>query len=445
MPLAAPPPILICGAGIAGLTAALALLQRGLNVLVLEQSWQLAELGAGVQIAPNGARVLQALGLNAAMSEVACVAAAKEVRLGSTGQRWPLFDLGEDALRRFGAPYWLVHRGDLHEVLRQAVLAIKPDAIALGVRGVGFDQATAAGPATGVTPGFASDTAPGAASCATPDATSRTAPSHAPGAAADTITLHTADGGRIQGAALIAADGVHSALRQAAFGAGAAEFTGLMAWRGVVPMQRLPAVLQAPLGVNHLGAGGHVITYPLRRGELLNFVGIVERSDWRGESWSDAGTREACAADFVGWHDDVQRIIAAIDTPYRWALLSRPPLTQWSHGRLCVIGDAAHPMLPMLGQGANMALEDGLLLARCLAELAPSSGVAAALQRFEALRIERCTRIVQGSADNAKRFHNPVLADPAAAAGYIAREWEPGKVRQRYDWLFEHDVTRLLI
>jgi salicylate hydroxylase len=400
-----PAHILIAGAGLGGLAAALALLQRGVAVTVLEQARDLQELGAGVQISPNGARVLQALGLGTAVEAVACVAAAKEVRMWNSGRTWPLFDLGADALDRFGAPYWMLHRGDLHQVLLAAVRALAPHAVRPGARVQGFEEA---GEERG-----------------------------------RRITLQCADGRTFAGDAVLAADGVHSALREAAFGAGAAAYTGLMAWRGVVPSARLPAALQAPVGVNWVGPGGHVITYPLRRGELLNFVGIVESGDWRAESWTDAGTQAECHGHFAGWHEDIHRIIAAVDTPYKWALLSRPALPAWARGRLCLMGDAAHPTLPFLAQGANMALEDGFLLARCLAEVAEGDDVPRALRTFESLRLQRTTRIVQGAADNALRFHNPVLADPVAAVEYVAREWQPDRVRQRYDWLFEYDVTRL--
>ena len=395
-----PPPahVLIAGAGLGGLTAALALLQRGVAVTVLEQARALQELGAGVQIAPNGSRVLQALSLGPAVEAVACVAAAKAVRMWNSGRTWPLFDLGADALARFGAPYWMLHRGDLHQVLLAAVRALAPDAVHLGAR-------------------------------------VRSVEDHG-----DRIDLHSADGCSFTGDAVLAADGVHSALREVAFGAGPAAYTGLMAWRGVVPSARLPAALQAPVGVNWVGPGGHVITYPMRRGELLNFVGIVESGDWRAESWNDVGSPTECHAHFAGWHDDIHRIIANVDKPYKWALLSRPALPAWARGRLCLMGDAAHPTLPFLAQGANMALEDGVLLARCLTEL---DDVPHALRTFESMRLQRTGRIVQGAADNALRFHNPVLADPVAAVEYVAREWEPGRVRQRYDWLFDHDVTRL--
>jgi salicylate hydroxylase len=390
--------VIISGAGIAGLATALALHQRGVAVTLLEQATELREVGAGLQIAPNGSRVLQALGLAEAVEAVACEAAAKEVRLWNTGRRWPLFDLGVDARARFGAPYWMVHRGDLHQVLRAAFEAAAPGALQTGVR---LERAETIGQAVRVT---------------------------------------AADGRHFTADVMVAADGVHSAQRRAAFGEGAASFTGLMAWRGVVPTARLAAGLCEPVGVNWVGPGGHVITYPLRRGELLNVVAIVEKPEWRGESWSDAGTHDEVHRDLAGWHPDIHRLIDAMDTPFRWALLSRPPLAGWLDGRSVLIGDAAHPTLPFLAQGANMALEDALLLARCLTELDDAE---TALARFVALRLPRTSRIVQGAADNTQRFHNPLLADPASAVAYIDREWEPTRVRQRYDWLFEHDVTRL--
>ena len=388
--------VIISGAGIAGLATALALRQRGVVVTVLEQAAELRDVGAGLQIAPNGSRVLQALGLGAAIEAVACEAAAKEVRLWNSGRRWPLFDLGADAWARFGAPYWMLHRGDLHQVLRAAFEAAAPGALHTGVRVVRTETV------------------------------------------GNAVRVTAADGTAYEADVMVAADGVHSAQRRSAFGEGSAAFTGLMAWRGVVPTARLPPELCEPVGVNWVGPGGHVITYPLRRGELLNVVAIVEKPEWRSESWSDAGTHEEVHRDLAGWHPDLHRLIDAMDTPFRWALLSRPPLTGWVDGRSVLIGDAAHPTLPFLAQGANMALEDALLLARCLTELHDAD---VALARFVALRLPRTTRIVQGAADNTTRFHNPLLADPVAAADYIDREWEPTRVRQRYDWLFEHDVT----
>lgn len=386
--------ILIAGAGLGGLTAALALIQRGHRVRVFEQASELREVGAGVQLGANGTRILIALGLEQAMQQVVCAAAGKEIRLGTTGQTWPVFDLGETSVQRFGAPYWMVHRGDFHKVLLDAVRLADPDAVRPGNGVVGFDQT------------------------------------------ADSVTLHLANGEHAAGDVLIGADGVHSRIRTQMFGQGAAEFTGIMAWRGLVPMDRLPPHQRRMVGANWLGVGGHVVTYPLRRGELLNFVGVIERDDWRVESWDEPGSQQECLRDLRNWHEDVKTIIRAIDTPYKWALLGREPLDRFAQGRVCVMGDAAHPTLPFLAQGANMALEDAVVIARCL-EMAPP---AEALVRYQDARLQRTAAIVRGSSENTKRFHNPALGSPEGAAAYVEREFQADKVKQRYDWLYEYDA-----
>jgi salicylate hydroxylase len=354
----------------------------------------LREVGAGVQLGANGTRVLIALGLEAAMQRIICEPTGKEIRLWTTGQTWRVFDLGVGSVQRYGAPYWMAHRGDFHAVLLAAVRAAAPDAVRAGVTCTGFEQTD------------------------------------------DGVTLHLANGEHIAGDVLLAADGVHSAIRRQMFGEGRARFTGIMAWRGLVPMQLLPPHMRQLVGTNWLGHGGHVVTYPLRRGELLNFVGVVERDDWQVESWTEAGTREECLRDLGRWHADVQSIIRNIETPFKWALLGRDPLPHFAHGRVCLLGDAAHPTLPFLAQGANMALEDAVVMARCL----DAYPVQDALRHFEAARLERTAAIVGGSADNTRRFHNPALADPTGAAEYIDREFAAEKIEQRYDWLYEYDA-----
>ena len=392
----ASPHILIAGGGIGGLTTALALLRRGIDVSVYEQASELREVGAGVQIGPNGSRLLIDLGLREALDEVACEAARKEVRLWNTGQTWKLFDLGRDCIERFGAPYWTVHRGDFHGVLRDAVLALKPDAIHLGHLARGFTD------------------------------------SHGG------VTLHFSGKPDAQGDAIVAADGVHSRLREAAGVPAKTAFLGIMAWRGLVPAERLSLENRTPVGTNWVGPGAHVITYPVRGGELYNFVGVVEGRDWPVESWTERGTHAECFADFKGWHPAVQETIRGLDVPFKWAFVGREPLTRWAFGRLCLIGDACHPTLPFLAQGANMAIEDAVVIARAIA--ADPGDIAGAFRRFQDLRVERTSKIVRGSTETAKRFHNPILADHDQAVAYITREWEPERVRTRYDWLFEYDA-----
>lgn len=393
--------VLIAGAGIGGLTAALALLRRGFDVEVYEQASQLGEVGAGIQVSANGTRALHELGLKQQLETVVSLPAGKEIRLWSTGQSWKLFDLGAQSIERYGSPYYTVHRADLHNVLADAVRKAKPDAIHLnsGVLGCAQSEREA--------------------------------------------TLFLSDGRSVRGDALIGADGVHSKIRQALHGADEPVFSGCVAWRGVADASQLEDRLRRPVGVNWVGPGRHVIQYPLRGGKLINFVGIVERSDWQVESWSQKGTVDECLGDFPGWHEDVHTLIRAVGTPFKWALMGRKPLPRWSEGRISLLGDACHPTLPFLAQGAVMAIEDGFVLARCFE--ANSGDPVRALARYENARIERTAKIVTGSAENTRRFHNPALKEPVGAQAYVDREWAEDAVKSRYDWLFRYDVAAVAV
>lgn len=393
--------IVVVGAGIGGLTAALALMRRGFEVQVLEQAATLGEVGAGVQISPNGNRVLAHLGLGEAMSRVASEPAGKKVRLWNTGQTWNLFDLGATSRERYGFPYLTVHRADLHQVLLEGVRAIRPGAVRTGVR---IDRVEQRG---------------------------------------DEVVIES--GGRVVATAdvVVGADGVHSQVRQCLIGEDRAEFSGIIAWRGVIDADRLPERLRQPYGYNWVGPGRHVIHYPLRNGQLYNFVGAVEQQGWEVESWSAQGSVEECLADFAGWHDDVHTLIRTLRTPFRWALMGRETLKQWSFGRVTLLGDACHPTLPFLAQGAVMALEDGLVLARCLE--AWRDDPVTALQHYERARYDRTRRIVEGSAGNAKRFHNPALAHAEGAAKYVDEQWSEARVKERYEWLFEYQADTVAL
>ena len=395
------PKIAIIGGGIGGLAAALAMLRRGLDVDVYEQSTELREIGAGVQMGPNGTRVLHALGLQQPLAQIQFAPAAREIRLWNTGETWDWFELGAKAIERHGVSHLMLHRGDLHGMLADAVREKKPHAIHLGKRCVALAQTNAG------------------------------------------AQVRFEDGETVDAALVIGADGIHSKVRECLFGADRPQFTGVVAWRGLVPFERLPPGVSRTSGTNWLGPHGHVLHYPVRRGELLNFVGMVERDDWQSEGWNLRGSIEELANDFRGWHADVQTIIENLDAPYKWALLVRPPMPRWSVSRVTLLGDACHPTLPFLGQGAVMALEDGYVLATCLAKY--GDDISAAFAAYENERKGRTAAVVEKAAENRHHVFKHKLADRDTVAQAVLQEWQQDRVRERMDWLYTYDATKVAV
>jgi salicylate hydroxylase len=393
--------IAVIGGGIGGLAAALALLRRGVDVDIYEQSAQLKEVGAGIAISSNGTRVLDALGLKEALARVQVVSSRREIRHWKTGETWNWFELGENSAQRYGTRHMMLHRGDLHGILAEAVRGLKANAIRLGKRCVAITQTD------------------------------------------EHVEVRFETGEHANAAFVIGADGIHSKVRECLFGPDRPEFSGCVAWRGVVPMQSLPAHISQMPGTNWLGPRGHVLHYPVRRGELMNFVSTVERDDWQIESWSAEGTTSELADDFRGWHPDVHAIIRNIDRPFKWALMVRGPMERWTKGRITLLGDACHPTLPFLGQGGVMAIEDGYVIAACLKKYFADPTTAFA--RYEDTRRERTAAVVRKSHDFRKQAFDPALADNNAVAVSVAEEWQQALARERLDWLYEYDATALQI
>jgi len=382
--------VLVAGGGLGGLTAALCLARRGHRVTVAEQADAFAEAGAGIQLSPNATRVLHHLGLAAPLRGCAFVPEATQFRHWRSGRVIAETPLGESLRHRYGAPYYHVHRGDLLGVLLEA--AREQPAIEL-LTGARLSECEDDG-------------------------------------AAVTVSL-AGEARRVD--LLVGADGIHSVVREALWGPAQPRFTGNLAWRALVPAERLAAGLVPPTATVWWGPGRHFVHYYVRRGELVNCVCVVEKSQWTRESWTEPGAKAELRADFAGWHSTVQTLIDAADPQslFKWALFDRSPMARWGRGRITLLGDSCHATLPFMAQGAAMALEDAAVLAACLDRY---DAVPAALARYERLRRPRTAAVQQGSRRNARVFH---LSGPAAwARNRLARR----AGRRAMDGLFRYDA-----
>jgi len=354
--------ILIAGAGIGGLTAGACLLRAGHDVTIFEQASELSEVGAGLQLSANATHVLHHLGLRAPLAEVGVRPGAYVFRLHDTGEEIHRFALSDEHEKLHGAPYYQLHRADVHTLLAAKVIELKRDAIRLNCRVTGFEENE------------------------------------------DGIKLRLVDGTSVQGDLLVGADGLKSVICQQIVGNVPATYTGDAAWRITVPVGCLPQNFMDQVMMVWMGPGRHVVTYYLRAGALLNFVGLVETDEVSEESWTAKFSWDRFKADFEGWHADVQTIIDAADRDgcYRWSLHYRPAITNWSTRRATLLGDSVHPTLPYLAQGACMAIEDGAVLTRALDQ---ADSIPNALQIYQRNRIDRTVRIVNQSTANRELFH----------------------------------------
>jgi salicylate hydroxylase len=395
MPRVAPLRIAVVGAGLGGLTAAVALRQAGFDVEVYEQAPELTEVGGGINMGPNAARVLYRLGLGKGLDREAVRPLSTHQRRwqdGRTLQRAPLNPRCEEL---YGAPHLTVHRADLLAIIASGFPA---ERIHLGHRLVGLDDK------------------------------------------GDRVEAWFENGAHITAEALVGADGINSTVRAALLGEEAPRFAGCVAYRGLVPTERI-ADLGLEIGSQSwVGPGGHFVHYFVSRGRLLNFVGWTEHDTWNREDWTDRATIARALAAFVGWHPQICRIIAAADTCFIWALFDREPLPRWSIGRTTLLGDACHPMYPFMGQGAAQAIEDGAMLAACLAA-GGAADPAQTLRRYEEVRRPRVTRLQEMSRANKTRFHLP---DGPAQEARDA-EWAQAGDRspEALRWLYDFDATEL--
>ena len=367
------PRILVVGGGIGGLAAALAFERQRAEVIVCEQSPKLSEIGAGIGLAPNAIKALRALGLEEKINAIGWASEFAVIRSWQDGR--PISRAYQGDYRdKFGAPTLTAHRADLLGILAGALTTtdIRP-----GMRCIGVETRA--------------------------------------GAAA----ARFADGSEIEADIVVGADGIHSKVRESLFGADAPRFTGCICWRGMAPIEAVPRDINTDDVTLWMGPRGHVVHYRVRRGELLNIVAHIASEAWTEESWTQECSVDEVMTAYAGWNPALTRVFPASERWYKWALYDRDPPARWSKGRATLLGDSAHAMLPYLGQGAAMAIEDGCVLAGTVARA--GDDLDGALAAYERLRKPRVQEAVLGSRARARDNH-------------LTSRWGRLKRDMRYAW-----------
>ncbi len=386
-------PVILVGAGIGGLFAALCLERVGIESILLEKSDELADVGAGIQIGANGSRIIHQLGLQEAIQRYASSPSRGQMMDGQTGRAICSYPLNESSLKRYQLPYYQIHRGDLQRVLVEAVKQRIPNCLRLGseLKEIHQDDKSLS------------------------------------------VTINS--GEQIKGRALVGCDGIHSRTRELLFEDGTAEYTGNIAWRAVVPLSKLVESVNWQVPKVWVGPGRHLVQYPVSAGDALNLVACVETDVEEAEQWHGNSSADGLSEAFSSWCPEVRATIALAGNALKWGLYERPVLSSWSQGCATLLGDAAHAMLPSLAQGAVMAMEDAEELAHALHS---ENNTPKALQQYEQRRISRCRKVQKVAQGNLNFFHQSSGIKDRLSFKALASLGQGAEsiIANRYGWLY---------
>ncbi len=392
------PKVGIVGGGIGGAALATSLRNQGFEVEVFEKAAAFGEVGAGIQMTPNAVKVIKALGLFDRMMENGFLPRAVVGRNWKSGRENFRIPLEGDFRAFYDAPYVHIHRADLLELFTETL----PEEI------THFSK---------VCTGIEQD--------------------------GHEAVAHFADGSSFSADLIVGADGVRSVVRDQLFGTEAPRYTGHMCYRAIVPTGDVVDYV-TPESSFWLGPNSHVVTYYVKGGKGVNIVAVCESEKWVEESWNSRSTREELLADFEGWHPNIRKLFSQVEDVYRWGLFDRDPMQAWSSGRVTLLGDAAHPMLPFLSQGAAMAIEDGYVLAGALKKY--PGDLPRALAAYEQERKPRTSRVQLEARERGRTYHLPSRwAQAKRDFEYRLRSiFKPRSTGIKADWVYEYDARKFV-